>query len=305
MALGLRPADSGRQLRLGRLTRHHWDSVFLVPLDHSVASGPIASADGVEAIVRAVAEHGGDGVILHKGRARFVPPDLFRALALVVHMNASTMHAADADEKVLVTGIEEALRLGADAVSLQVNLGSRTESRQLGDLGAVADVCHRWGMPLMAMIYPRGPQIADPSAPNLVGHAASLAADLGADIVKTPYTGSVATMAEVIRTCPIPVIVAGGAALDSEEDLISQVDAIMRSGAKGVAIGRNVFASPDVAGTVRRIARVVHAPYRRVGDQRYGDQMPPWSHGQPSSQRAPRAFVASHHEYTAREVRLP
>ena len=303
VALGLRPADSGRQLRLGRLTRHRSDSVFLVPLDHSVATGPIATVDDMEAIVRAVADNGGDGVVLHKGRVRWLPADLFRDLALVVHLSASTVHAEDADEKVLVTGIEEALRLGADAVSLHINLGSRTEARQLGDLGAVADVCHRWGMPLIAMIYPRGPRIADPSAPNLVGHAANLAADLGADLVKTPFTGSAASMAEVIRTCPIPVVVAGGATLESEEELISQVEEIMRSGARGVAIGRNVFTSADVARTVRRIADVVHRsdiPTDRRLDGRTSSELT----GSPASNRTLRALL-TRHPYAHREAELP
>jgi 2-amino-4,5-dihydroxy-6-oxo-7-(phosphooxy)heptanoate synthase len=303
VALGLRPGDSGRQLRLGRLTRHQLDSVFLVPLDHSVATGPIATVDGMEAIVRAVADNGGDGVILHKGRARWLSADLFRDLALVVHLSASTAHAPDADEKVLVTGVEEALRLGADAVSVHVNLGSRTEARQLSDLGATADVCHRWGMPLIAMIYPRGPRIADPSTPTLIGHAANLAADLGADLVKTPFTGSAATMSEVIRTCPIPVIVAGGAALESEDDLICQVDEIMRSGASGVAIGRNVFTSPDVGRTVRRIADVVHGSLRS-GSREVADPTPSGIDGQAPSNRSLRALLA-HHPYAHRENQLP
>ena len=102
------------------------------------------------------------------------------------------------------------MTLGADAVSVHVNLGSLDERSQIADLAAVAGACDRWNMPLIAMVYPRGPRIADAHHPELVAHAAALAAALGADVVKTTYPGSRASMAEVAASCPIPVIVAGG-----------------------------------------------------------------------------------------------
>lgn len=255
-------SDPGKQRRLGRLTGFLEDKFFLVPIDHSVSTGPITSTAQLRDVVDAVADGGGDGVIVHKGRVRFLTSGLLR-VGLVVHLSGSTAHAEDEDEKVLLADIEDALRLGADAVSVHVNVGSRTEARQLADLGAVARACSRWSLPLIAMMYPRGPRISEPTDPQLIAHAANLAADLGADVVKTPYTGSARSMADVVASCPIPIIAAGGAHQESEEDLLALVGAMMQSGVNGVAIGRNVFDSPNVGRTVSQIARIVH-PGREV-----------------------------------------
>jgi 2-amino-4,5-dihydroxy-6-oxo-7-(phosphonooxy)heptanoate synthase len=260
--------ESGKRLRFDRLMHrsaaHHESRVrrragalFLVPLDHSVAHGPLTTSDGLAAIIDAVGRNGADGVVVHKGRVRFLG-SLAPHLALVVHLSASTSHAPDADHKVLVGDVEQAVRCGADAVSVHVNLGSETEAAQLADLGRVASQSALWGIPLIAMVYPRGPRIADATDPGLVAHAASLAADLGADIVKTPFTGDIESMSDVVRSCPIPVITAGGEKADSEERLYGDIEDVMRAGAAGVAVGRNVFQAHDVADVTRRISRIVH-----------------------------------------------
>jgi 2-amino-4,5-dihydroxy-6-oxo-7-(phosphonooxy)heptanoate synthase len=258
---------SGKSLRLNRLIHrtcvHRSEhGLFLVPLDHSVAQGPIASSDGLAEIIEAIGRNGADGVVIHKGRVQFLDESLSPDLALVVHLSASTSHAPDADHKVLVSDVEQALRCGADAVSVHVNLGSDTEAAQLADLGRVADESTVWGMPLIAMVYPRGPRIADATDPELVAHAASVAADLGADIVKTPFTGDVESMADVVRSCPIPVITAGGEKASSKEWLYREIENVMRSGAAGVAVGRNIFEADDVADVTRRISSIVHGSVR-------------------------------------------
>ncbi|MGN9908988.1 2-amino-3,7-dideoxy-D-threo-hept-6-ulosonate synthase [Phytohabitans sp. LJ34] len=249
----------GAQIRLHRLFRHGDDRLLVVPLDHSVSDGPIAPAGGLPALVRQLAGNGVDTVVLHRGSVREIDPGIFRDIALIVHLSASTKHAPDPDGKFLVADIDCALRLGADAVSVHVNLGSREEARQIADLARTADSCDRWGVPLLAMMYPRGPRIADPRDPELVAHAASLAADLGAHIVKVPYTRSVAEMAFVIRSCPIPVVVAGGPKRDDTESVLSYVDEVMRAGAAGLAMGRNVFQAPDPGARARAVADLVHA----------------------------------------------
>ncbi|MFJ5033040.1 2-amino-3,7-dideoxy-D-threo-hept-6-ulosonate synthase [Streptomyces sp. NPDC088560] len=258
--------SSGKSLRLSRLINPVSGRTFVVPLDHSVADGPVASAPAFRDIARAVSRNGGDALLVHKGRIRFLPGDVLRGTALVVHLNGITRHAPDANAKVRLAEVEEALERGADAVSIHINMGSDTEAEQLGDLARAADGCSRWGLPLIAMVYPRGPRVSDPTDPELVAHAASLAADIGADIAKVPYTGSPVTMAEVVRSCPIGVITAGGAPV-GDRQLTRTVGEVVASGALGVAMGRNVWASPDVAASVRLVADALHQPAAaRSGD---------------------------------------
>jgi 2-amino-4,5-dihydroxy-6-oxo-7-(phosphonooxy)heptanoate synthase len=248
-----------RQVRLRRL-HHGGERLFVVPLDHSVTDGPVVRDARLDDLIGQVAANGADAVVLHKGAVRHVDPRWFAAMSLIVHLSAGTTRAADPDAKYLVAGVAEALRLGADGVSVHVNLGSEREDRQIADLAAVAEACQRWSVPLLAMVYPRGPRIAVPADPELIAHATVLAADLGADLVKTVYPGSAAAMAEVVRRCPIPVLVAGGA-IDGT-DLLAQLDDALHGGAAGVAVGRHVFRAADPGAIVRKISGLVHDPGR-------------------------------------------
>ncbi len=259
-----------RELRLRRLYRHGDGRLLVVPMDHSVTDGPLAAgpsaAGGIGGLVARIAENGADAVVLHKGSLRHVSHHSFSQASLIVHLSASTVHAPDPDAKYLVASVEECLRLGADGVSVHVNVGSAQERQQIGDLATVAEQCDRWNVPLLAMMYPRGPQVDNPRDPGLVAHAITIAADLGADIVKTLYVGSPAAMADVVRSVSVPVIVAGGPRLDGPAVLAYVADAL-RGGAAGVAMGRNVFQAPDPGAMTRQLSEVIHPGFDAVLDQ--------------------------------------
>lgn len=250
-------ASFARSLRLRRLFRHGDGRLLVVPLDHSVTDGPLRRG-ALDSLLGELSGTGVDAVVLHKGSLRHVRPEWFRDMSLIVHLSVSTRLAPDPDAKYLVADVAEALRLGADAVSVHVNLGSPQEARQIADMAAVAGECDRWNLPLLAMVYARGPQIADSRAPELVAHAATLAADLGADIVKTDSTGTPEDMADVVRGCPIPVIVAGGPRSGDTEAVLAHVSDALRGGAAGVAMGRNVFQADRPGRMAATVARLVH-----------------------------------------------
>ncbi|UUU34737.1 class I fructose-bisphosphate aldolase family protein [Streptomyces sp. CA-210063] len=255
---------SGKPLRLRRLSLAGDDRHLLIPLDHSVSDGPVAPPGQWEELLKALVAGGADGIIVHKGRARTLAPDVLRSCALVVHLSASTACSPDVDAKVLVGDVEEAVTLGADAVSVHVNIGSDTEGRQLADLGAVARSCDTWGMPLIAMVYPRGPRIENPHDPVLLSHIVNVAADLGADLVKTSVALPLDRMAEVVAHSPIPVLAAGGPPDGS--DLIEYGTAVMAAGCRGLAVGRRIFSAPSPAALVSRLAAVVHGGDSLTGD---------------------------------------
>ncbi len=267
-----------RGIRVRRLYHHGERRLFVVPLDHAVTDGPVSFSGHLDRLLEQLAGNGVDAVVLHKGSLRHVRPGWFRRMSLVVHLSAGTSRAPDPDAKVLVTGVAEAVRLGADAVSVHVNLGSAGEHRQLAYLGAVAGACDRWGVPLLAMVYPRGPAIGRPTGPasaasgrsaaesavtrpeglgELVAHATVLAAELGADLVKTVYPGSPVAMSSVTERCPIPVLVAGGPSGPGADPLAGLRGALV-GGAGGVAVGRRVFEAPDPGAAARSIAELVH-----------------------------------------------
>lgn len=133
-----------RAMRLHRLFRHG-SRLVIVPLDHSVTDGPIVRRGrSLDQLVADLAASEVDAIVVHKGSLRQIRHTRFSAMSLIIHLLASSHHAPDPDAKYLVTSVEEALSLGADAVSMHVNLGSPDERRQIADLGAVAWSCDKW-----------------------------------------------------------------------------------------------------------------------------------------------------------------
>lgn len=248
-----------KQVRMSRLWREPGRRLFVVPMDHSISDGPIGPSGKVDEVVGLLGAHGADAVVLHKGRVRTVSPWRFVDLRLIIHVSAGTSMSMDSHAKVLVSSVEEAVRIGADAVSVHVNIGSRTESSQLRDAGTVAEACDRWGMPLLAMMYARGDHIARDNDAATIAHLAAIATDIGADIVKTVYPGDTDSMREVIDTCSIPLIVAGGPVHDDPQAVERFAQEALAGGAHGLAIGRNVFRSKCPNDLIQSIVQVTRA----------------------------------------------
>jgi predicted phospho-2-dehydro-3-deoxyheptonate aldolase len=248
----------GTSIRMERIFNRSTGNAVIVPMDHGVTVGPIRGIKSIKAIAATVASGGADAAIVHKGAASFGHRGYGRDLGLIIHLSASTALGPDPNNKVLVATVEEALKIGADAVSIHVNVGAEDESHMLSTLGAVSRSCQEWGMPLLAMMYPRGRKIQDEYAQEYIAHAARVGAELGADIVKTNYTGDPDSFSHVVDCCPVPVVIAGGPRVESELDLLKMVQGAISAGARGVAIGRNVFQADDPALICRRICGVVH-----------------------------------------------
>lgn len=249
-------SNVGKAFRMRRLSLPGDGRYLFVPLDHSVSDGPVVPQHRWSDLVRGLVTGGADAIIVHKGRARTIAPEVLAGCALIIHLSAGTVHAADVNAKTLVGDVADAVRLGADAVSVHVNIGADTETGQLRDLGAVASACDAWNIPLLAMIYPRGPRIVDPRDPALLAHVVNIAADIGADLVKTSVPLPAERMAEVVASAPVPVLAAGGSS--DGADLRAFAMTLMAAGCHGLAVGRRVFSSPNPARAVAELADVVH-----------------------------------------------
>jgi predicted phospho-2-dehydro-3-deoxyheptonate aldolase len=252
------PKLRGTSIRLERIFNRSTGNAVIIPMDHGVTVGPIRGIKSVKTIADAVARGGADAAIVHKGAAIFGHRGYGRDLGLIIHLSASTALGPDPNNKVLVATVEEALKIGADGVSIHVNIGAEDESRMLSTLGEISRHCQEWGMPLLAMMYPRGKKIKDEYSAEYIAHAARVGAELGADIIKTNYTGDPDSFATVVESCPVPVVIAGGPRVESELDLLGMVEGAISAGARGVAIGRNVFQHENPELIVRRICGVVH-----------------------------------------------
>jgi len=249
----------GKVVRLERIINRNTGKTVIVPMDHGVSSGPIKGLKNIRETVQKVAEGGANAIIMHKGIVKDGHRGKGRDVGLIVHMSASTDLSLRKNDKVLVCTVEEAIKLGADGVSIHVNIGAEDEKQMLKDFGVVSKACLEWQMPLVAMLYYRGPEVKDPFDPKAIAHIARIGAELGADIVKVPYTGSPDTFREVVEGCPVPVVIAGGPKVNSDEELLRMVyDAVVVAGCAGLSIGRNIFQHDNVEKITKVLSKIVH-----------------------------------------------
>lgn len=243
---------TGLDIRLNRIMRE--DKMLCVPMDHGISSGPIEGLEDPSQAIYAC-EQSLTSVIINKGILRALPR--VADLGILVHFSASTSLSSTPNRKMLTGTVQEAVRMGADGVSLHINVGSRWEPEMVQDLGMVAEQCQMWSMPLLAMMYPRGENVENPHDPDIVAHAARIGAECGADIVKTVYTGDVDSFAEVVRGAGVPVVVAGGPQADTAMDILQMTQEVIEAGASGVTFGRNIFAHPNPKAMVEALHSII------------------------------------------------
>jgi predicted phospho-2-dehydro-3-deoxyheptonate aldolase len=246
--------NQGKKRRLKRIFQED-NRTVIVPMDHGVSIGPVKGIVNMQEIINQLLKGGVDAVVVHKGIAKRV--DTGNA-GLIVHLSAISNLSPNSGNKVQVCTVTEAIRVGADAVSVHVNVGAQDEDKMLATLGRVADECDIYGMPLLAMMYPRGPKIQNEHAADAVAHAARLGAELGADIIKTNYTGNTETFKTVVEGCPVPVIIAGGPKCKTTQELLQTACEAVKAGSAGFSIGRNVFQHESPALMVKALAAIVH-----------------------------------------------
>ncbi|PIP42595.1 MAG: fructose-bisphosphate aldolase [Desulfobacterales bacterium CG23_combo_of_CG06-09_8_20_14_all_51_8] len=248
---------SGKAVRMERIVDRKTGKTVIVPMDHGVTVGPIKGLVDMSKAVNQVAEGGANAVIGHLGLPKHGHRSYGRDIGLILHLSAASMLSPKPNRKVLVNTVENALRVGADGVSIHINVGDEYEAEMLRDFGKVAVDCNYWGMPLIAMMYPRGPLIEDEKDVKAVKLAARMGAELGADYVKTVYTGDPESFAEVVEGCPAPILIAGGGKL-SDAEMFKVIEGAMKAGAKGLSIGRNAFQHKNPTLFVRAACAIVH-----------------------------------------------
>src|SRR6266705_1877644 len=249
-----RKMETGKTRRLRRIFRRDGRTV-IIPMDHGVSVGPVEGLTNMEATIDSVANGGADAVLVHAGIAKTVDN---RAMGLILHLSGATRLTLEPNWKTQLSSVKQALRLGADAVSVHINVGSEHEQDMLDQFSRILDESDDVGLPVVAMMYPRGPGIQNEHAYEVVSHAARLGYELGADIVKTNYTGDVESFRNVIKSVKAPVVVAGGPKAGRESEVLQMVSDSIKAGAGGVSIGRNVFQHSKPTLMTRALVEIVH-----------------------------------------------
>ncbi len=246
--------ETGKTRRLRRIFKQDGKTV-IIPMDHGVSVGPIEGLTDMETTIDNVAKGGADAVLVHAGIAKTIDN---QGMGLILHLSGATRLTREPNWKTQLSTVKLAVRLGADAVSVHINVGSEHEQDMLDQFSRILDESDNVGLPVLAMMYPRGPGIQNEHGYEVVSHAARLGYELGADVVKTNYTGDVESFRNVVKSVKAPVVVAGGPKAGSESEALQLVSDSIKAGAAGVSIGRNVFQHRNPALMTRALVEIVH-----------------------------------------------
>jgi DhnA family fructose-bisphosphate aldolase class Ia len=221
---------------------------LIVAMDHAGYMGPVGGLIEPIATVRAVVAGGADAVMTTLGTAKRIGSALDgRGLILSVDLHAPDPLAV----------VEQAIELGVDHLKTLAYWGG-DDPHGMHNLARYAVLCDRWGLPFQAEMIPFAFAAVDKHTPENIAIAARIAAECGADYVKTMYTGDVDSFRRVVEGAGVPVIILGGARSDGGAPITRQVADAIRAGGAGIAFGRNIWSTPDPGVAVRELVAAVH-----------------------------------------------
>ena len=245
--------NMGKEIRIRKLMNEKTGKVLIVALDHSPLMGPVVGKP--REIVNEIIEGGCDALLIHEGFAKDTYDIFPKHVNFILKLTTATKYSADNTHRVLVSSVRKAVYLGAIGVAINVFVGSEYELEMLELMGRISDQCEEYGMPLLPIMYTTG---TERFGVEKVKVAATIGAELGGDIIKTHYTGDKNSFESVINSCTVPIIMSGGPKTDTTEEFLKMVKGAIDAGAKGVAIGRNIWQRKDPCNMVRAIRAIIH-----------------------------------------------
>lgn len=245
-----------KAIRLGRIFQADQKTV-IVACDHAGFMGPVKGLEKPGALLDILRDTGVDAVLTTYGVAsRF--SDRMGKLGLILRMDGGTsMKAAQTGEINQIFAIEDACRLGADAVICMGMIGYPEEASSLANLTSLVAEASFWNMPVIAEMLVK-PGAGGSVSPEEVGFAMRIGAELGADLIKASYARPEAEYVKALASCYRPVVVLGGEKTHQDGELLEAIAEALHAGASGVAIGRNVWQHKDPAGICRALVALVH-----------------------------------------------
>jgi DhnA family fructose-bisphosphate aldolase class Ia len=249
----------GKEIRIQRMKNPASGRIFTVAIDHAPSYGVLNGIEGVQGVIDRVAGARPDAILLMKGVAERCFEPYAGHVALI--LKCSTLSPYHPQHDVWVNSVEDAVRLGADAIAMALTVGSPNQAQLVSNLGTLVREAEQVGMPVIVHSYPNGEMVPPDELYTVkrVGYASRLATELGVDIVKTFYTGSAESFAQIVEmAAPALVVAAGGPRLDTDADVLRIVSDVVKAGAAGITFGRNIWQSTNPATIIRALKHILH-----------------------------------------------
>ncbi len=239
------------------------DRALFLSYDHGFEHGPkdlIGESIDPEYILDLAVKGDYTGIILQKGIAEkyYTGTKYERTVPLILKINGKTNIPQTTDPYSSINcSVDYAKKLGAKAVGYTIYLGSKYEEKMFSDFGKIQEQAHKLKMAAIAWIYPRGSAVEDETSPEMTAYAARVGLELGADMIKIKYCGSEETFRKAVQAAgKTKVILSGGPKIEDEE-ILKIIKSVMKAGATGIAVGRNVFQHQDSLAMTEKIKKIV------------------------------------------------
>ncbi|MBI9106584.1 MAG: hypothetical protein JEZ04_07530 [Spirochaetales bacterium] len=249
--------NTGKTIRMNSIFRKDTGKTVIVAIDHGGIAGPMKGINEPAKLIQDCVDGGADAVLTTRGFLRAAEGAFDRSLGLILRLTGGFTVLGGGFEEEMITSVDTALRYGSAGAAVTVKFGHQREGFFTKQASLVADSCEEWGLPLMVEAMAKGKDLksTDPAGVRLASRAA---AELGADIIKTYYTGDPDSFAEVIEGAMVPVVILGGAKTDSIEDVFSDVFYSIQAGGSGIAIGRNIWQHENTKAMIEAMSGIVH-----------------------------------------------
>lgn len=266
---------SGADLRLARLFDRQSGRTFITAFDHGSTVGPRPGSEAALDVLAQIIDAGPDGILIAPGIMkrsshlfgfRGAPTPIVRADWIFNHdvmkgLPSRLQDTAQGEHYRVVCSPRDALEMGAEAITMFLIVGTQ-DGREYADnvreLANAANEARVAGIPVIVESVLWGARMDDQRDPELLAFAARVAAELGADAIKTTYTGDPETMRQVIAGCPVPVLVLGGVRSADPAPVLANTRDALSAGARGVVYGRNVWQADDPARMCQLLREVIH-----------------------------------------------
>ncbi len=241
--------DWGLANRISRIIRRN-NRALMLAVDHGYFLGPTERLENPSKVIAPLLKYC-DSLMLTRGIMRTsVVPTTDTPMVLRVS-GGSSIIGEDLSKEDITVSIHDAIRLNATALAMSIFVGSKYEYQTISNLGKLVSEAQQYGLPVLA-VTAVGKELGKDA--RYLSLACRIAAEQGAHIVKTYYCED---FERVVRSCPVPIIVAGGKKIP-ERDAMTLTYSAIRGGAVGVDMGRNIWQSDHPVAMIRAIRGIVH-----------------------------------------------
>lgn len=244
--------DWGMKNRMARIFKPETGKTVMLAVDHGYFLGPISKLENPKKTIEPLIPYT-DAIMLTRGILRnCVNPDNSVPIVLRVSGGNSIVGKELSNEEI-ITSVREAVRLNASAVAFSIYVGAEYEHQTLVCLSKLIDECEDYGIPVLA-VTAVGKELEKRDS-RYLSLACRIASELGARFIKTYYCED---FERVVESSPVPLVIAGGPKMDSEEEVFKVAYSAISKGAKGVDFGRNIWQSSHPVAMISAVRAIVH-----------------------------------------------